>query len=116
MAYTTKTIIRDCHIQSRIATRVKVSAATARPDDIPEELKAGLAIASIIRPFSITGVTTMIKPEIKLLLYSLNLLKGNECIIVCLLYTSDAADEEDSVDLGGRRIIKKKKKKKETNK
>ena len=30
----------------------------------------------------------------------------------CLLYTSDAADEEDSVDLGGRRIIKKKKQKK----
>ena len=28
----------------------------------------------------------------------------------CLLYTSDAADEEDSVDLGGRRSIKKKKK------
>src|SRR5665648_420354 len=28
--------------------------------------------------------------------------------IACLLYTSDAADEEDSVDLGGRRIIKKK--------
>src|SRR5674536_102895 len=27
--------------------------------------------------------------------------------IFCLLYTSDAADEEDSVDLGGRRIIKK---------
>eukprot|EP00656_Telonema_subtile_P057489 TRINITY_DN946_c0_g1_i2.p1 TRINITY_DN946_c0_g1~~TRINITY_DN946_c0_g1_i2.p1 ORF type:complete len:107 (-),score=33.82 TRINITY_DN946_c0_g1_i2:23-343(-) len=27
----------------------------------------------------------------------------------CLLYTSDAADEEDSVDLGGRRLIKKKK-------
>src|SRR5664280_1789496 len=26
---------------------------------------------------------------------------------ICLLYTSDAADEEDSVDLGGRRIIKK---------
>src|SRR5665648_922451 len=25
--------------------------------------------------------------------------------IYCLLYTSDAADEEDSVDLGGRRII-----------
>ena len=30
----------------------------------------------------------------------------------CLLYTSDAADEEDSVDLGGRRIIKKKKERK----
>eukprot|EP00658_Telonema_sp_P-2_P082590 TRINITY_DN8760_c0_g1_i2.p1 TRINITY_DN8760_c0_g1~~TRINITY_DN8760_c0_g1_i2.p1 ORF type:complete len:180 (+),score=54.31 TRINITY_DN8760_c0_g1_i2:74-541(+) len=31
--------------------------------------------------------------------------------VPCLLYTSDAADEEDSVDLGGRRIIKKKKRK-----
>ena len=29
----------------------------------------------------------------------------------CLLYTSDAADEEDSGDLGGRRTIKKKKQK-----
>src|SRR5678815_6130172 len=28
----------------------------------------------------------------------------DEC---CLLYTSDAADERSSVDLGGRRIIKK---------
>ena len=36
------------------------------------------------------------------------------CLILvktCLLYTSDAADERSSVDLGGRRIIKKKKKK-----
>ena len=29
-------------------------------------------------------------------------------LIPCLLYTSDAADERSSVDLGGRRIIKKK--------
>ena len=28
----------------------------------------------------------------------------------CLLYTSDAADERSSVDLGGRRILKKKQK------
>ena len=28
---------------------------------------------------------------------------------ICLLYTSDAADERSSVDLGGRRIIKTKK-------
>ena len=35
--------------------------------------------------------------------------KGWESQIpVCLLYTSDAADERSSVDLGGRRIIKKK--------
>ena len=32
----------------------------------------------------------------------------------CLLYTSDAADERSSVDLGGRRIIKKKTKRKNT--
>ena len=30
---------------------------------------------------------------------------------ICLLYTSDAADDSLRVDLGGRRIIKKKKKK-----
>ena len=34
----------------------------------------------------------------------------------CLLYTSDAADERSSVDLGGRRIIKKKKKLNNINK
>ena len=32
-----------------------------------------------------------------------------EKVLACLLYTSDAADERSSVDLGGRRIIKKKK-------
>ena len=35
-------------------------------------------------------------------------LKDVDCD-TCLLYTSDAADERSSVDLGGRRIIKKKK-------
>ena len=34
----------------------------------------------------------------------------------CLLYTSDAADERSSVDLGGRRIIKKKKTRRQNNK
>ena len=35
---------------------------------------------------------------------------ADACILAtCLLYTSDAADERSSVDLGGRRIIKKKK-------
>ena len=33
---------------------------------------------------------------------------GLNIIYTCLLYTSDAADERSSVDLGGRRIIKKK--------
>ena len=38
------------------------------------------------------------------------LLLGALLLVSCLLYTSDAADERSSVDLGGRRIIKKKKK------
>eukprot|EP00658_Telonema_sp_P-2_P053224 TRINITY_DN41699_c0_g1_i2.p1 TRINITY_DN41699_c0_g1~~TRINITY_DN41699_c0_g1_i2.p1 ORF type:complete len:113 (-),score=9.12 TRINITY_DN41699_c0_g1_i2:52-390(-) len=37
---------------------------------------------------------------------------GRSSYTSCLLYTSDAADEEDSGDLGGRRIIKKKKRRK----
>ena len=31
----------------------------------------------------------------------------DDSLTPCLLYTSDAADERSSVDLGGRRIIKK---------
>src|SRR5664279_3810921 len=38
---------------------------------------------------------------------ALDLVRANAQKMSCLLYTSDAADEEDSVDLGGRRIIKK---------
>ena len=43
--------------------------------------------------------------SIDLLLFCTYHMMGN----LCLLYTSDAADERSSVDLGGRRIIKKKK-------
>eukprot|EP00656_Telonema_subtile_P022121 TRINITY_DN23196_c0_g1_i1.p2 TRINITY_DN23196_c0_g1~~TRINITY_DN23196_c0_g1_i1.p2 ORF type:complete len:114 (-),score=28.15 TRINITY_DN23196_c0_g1_i1:73-414(-) len=38
-----------------------------------------------------------------------SILRPHSALEFCLLYTSDAADEEDSVDLGGRGIIKKKK-------
>ena len=41
-----------------------------------------------------------------------NLVQGR----ICLLYTSDAADDLRCVDLGGRRIIKKKKKRKQKEK
>ena len=34
---------------------------------------------------------------------------SEKSVNACLLYTSDAADERSSVDLGGRRIITKKK-------
>src|SRR5665648_1304535 len=55
----------------------------------------------------------ILRQEIDILGYDKNFViydKGDQ-LSICLLYTSDAADEEDSVDLGGRRIIKKKKKK-----
>ena len=39
---------------------------------------------------------------------SVRLSRDNIIKTGCLLYTSDAADERSSVDLGGRRIIKKK--------
>ena len=38
-----------------------------------------------------------------------NRVDGVDRALGCLLYTSDAADERSSVDLGGRRIIKKEK-------
>ena len=41
---------------------------------------------------------------------------GAAQVVTCLLYTSDAADERSSVDLGGRRIIKNKKKQKKQKK
>ena len=41
---------------------------------------------------------------------AVRVLHGREEHEDCLLYTSDAADERSSVDLGGRRIIKKKNK------
>ena len=48
-------------------------------------------------------------PERDLLVGRLDGVIAGSCQVLrpCLLYTSDAADEEDSVDLGGRRIIKK---------
>ena len=46
---------------------------------------------------------------------SLNFGNASGAINTCLLYTSDAADERSSVDLGGRRIIKKKTKRKRIN-
>ena len=49
--------------------------------------------------------------QAKTAMLGVNGLTCSACSRTCLLYTSDAADERSSVDLGGRRIIKKKKKK-----
>ena len=64
----------------------------------------------LVYPNPISGPTTLSyslrRPE--LLNIALHDTKGS-LLTTCLLYTSDAADERSSVDLGGRRIIKKKK-------
>src|SRR5665648_1266653 len=69
-------------------------------------------------PFG-TGIPLFLKISLAMYSYSLTLMAPFAYFIErvhlpyryynnpCLLYTSDAADEEDSVDLGGRRIIKK---------
>src|SRR5665648_1066589 len=49
----------------------------------------------------------MMNPQISAILSTASLTGMGMCTglnIYCLLYTADAADEEDSVDLGGRRI------------
>ena len=48
-------------------------------------------------------VTVLIERRVKHPLYGKIIVQSKNC----LLYTSDAADERSSVDLGGRRIIKK---------
>ena len=52
---------------------------------------------------------SQIKPKDNTTKNLLNPDVANNELELCLLYTSDAADERSSVDLGGRRIIKKKK-------
>ena len=52
--------------------------------------------------------TSIARPLIAKRLIDIVNATGADAISHCLLYTSDAADERSSVDLGGRRIIKKK--------
>src|SRR5665648_382337 len=70
------------------------------PTDDPEVSRITLTVDGAVHP--IDQVTKQLHKLI-------NVIKIRD-MEPCLLYTSDAADEEDSVDLGGRRIIKKKKK------
>ena len=54
-----------------------------------------------------TGDVIVIRVAVAVELEINNAARG-DLTVICLLYTSDAADERSSVDLGGRRIIKKK--------
>ena len=63
----------------------------------------------ILRLLGIESLARYVVDEVQDV-YRLQGVKINDC----LLYTSDAADERSSVDLGGRRIIKKKTRKGQT--
>ena len=71
-------------------------------------------LGSIADKAVVSGVFSSYQPDIVVNLaaqagvrYSID----NPDSYICLLYTSDAADDPLCVDLGGRRILKKKKKK-----
>src|SRR5665648_1254448 len=84
--------IRDPYLRGHHQRVSKLATAIAQEMKLPQDKIEGVKIASLVHDVGKVNLPTE--------------------IISCLLYTSDAADEEDSVDLGGRRIIKKKKKKK----
>ncbi|WDT36834.1 PLD nuclease N-terminal domain-containing protein [Streptococcus pneumoniae D39] len=72
-----------------------------------------LILLSIITIVSIVNRNTTPENKVTWLLVAFVPVFG-PLLYLCLLYTSDAADEARSVDLGGRRIIKKKIYKKST--
>ena len=67
--------------------------------------EADAMISGLTRKYSDT-----IRPALQIIGTQDDVKKVAGMYIICLLYTSDAADERSSVDLGGRRIIKKKNK------
>ena len=52
-----------------------------------------------------SGNGGMIWLFVALYLYLVKKMHHQAMVLICLLYTSDAADEEDSVDFCGRRVI-----------
>src|SRR5674536_380215 len=74
----------------------------------PNEVPIGTSFPSLGISLLKGGSTTPLERERASLLNGLRYRGISERVVyaICILYTSDAADEEDSVDLGGRRIIK----------
>src|SRR5450756_3100642 len=68
----------------------------------------GVYIGPLVERFGWTTAMSALPYSVFMVVFALSM--------VCLLYTSDAADDLLCVDLGGRRIIKKKKKKNQTKK
>ena len=87
------------HITSRMPQRIRINGTQCRTGN---KFTANMSVSKQISPS--LGCTRSLQNMVVV-----TKTRYNEIIKqICLLYTSDAADEEDSVDLGGRRIIKKK--------
>ena len=87
-------------VYKRQITMRSTSAAARSEKKVPRSLKSVAKLKILRRNASIAGLRSTLSSNTR----------------SCLLYTSDAADERSSVDLGGRRIIKKKKQQGEAGK
>src|SRR5665648_324964 len=74
---------------------------------VSKGIALGQALWLYVAPAQTEGERRLSEEEVPVELekFQVALKVAAEQVRDCLLYTSDAADEEDSVDLGGRRII-----------
>src|SRR5665648_516571 len=74
-----------------------------KPIGMNRQVQDGVVVTGGVYPLKVTvPVTTLDPVTYGALLGGMAVdSKGNARVVTCLLYTSDAADEEDSVDLGG---------------
>eukprot|EP00656_Telonema_subtile_P018488 TRINITY_DN20003_c0_g1_i1.p1 TRINITY_DN20003_c0_g1~~TRINITY_DN20003_c0_g1_i1.p1 ORF type:complete len:146 (+),score=0.86 TRINITY_DN20003_c0_g1_i1:85-522(+) len=106
---TTSTPVQSTSTLERIPRSKLVPALLAHLNDASLNPAAPTSERGVIAALCLQAICTMAAPEGGSVLSFPNARPSKEATSVCLLYTSDAADEEDSVDLGGRRIIEKKK-------
>ena len=83
---------------SNLTRKTETKKVSQQEDPIFKEIETGIKEAKVNRISKYFGQQTYFS-------FSNGI---NGYYSSCLLYTSDAADERSSVDLGGRRIIKKK--------
>ena len=66
--------------------------------------------ALLVAPYLSSGLMGILDGVPEAMNHPFSIRLCGDSVKTCLLYTSDAADEEDRVDLGGPRLLKKKKK------
>src|SRR5664280_3848223 len=102
----TMTFFRDIAIApfARLTVTIIGSISGVKPTATATANNSASSQLPLVTPLitNTRGAITRMNPSINQVKRVMPLSK----LVSCLLYTSDAADEEDSVDLGGRRIIK----------